>query len=163
MSKKKTILIRVLAVLVLLLIAAAMMVIGRGHTVYFDNVETEYEGKTYTTPYRIDVYVKEERAAKLKADERGMASWMGANFKMTVEITENKGDEPTTRELAVKLPQNMDGIILNMPALLADLPEEAYLSEFVQTVVEEPEEEPVDTDTPVDELGTDGFEGMGDI
>ncbi|MDC7286748.1 hypothetical protein NXH76_02940 [Blautia schinkii] len=166
MNKKKTILIRVLAVVVLLVIAAAMMVIGRGHTVYFDNVAMEYEGKTYANPYRVDVYVKEERAAKLKADERGMASWMGANFKMTLEITENKGDEPTTKEFKVKLPQSMDGVIINIPALLADLPEEAYLSEFVQTIVEEPEEEEpsdTETDTPVDDLGTDGFEGLGDI
>lgn len=163
MNKKKTILIRVLAVVFLLVIAAAMMVIGRGHTVYFDNVAMEYEGKTYETPYRVDVYVKEERAAKLKEDERGMAPWMGANFKMTLEITENKGDEPSTQEISVKLPQNMDGIILNIPALLAGLPEEAYLSEFIQTVVEEePEEEPSD-DIPADGLGADGFEVPGDI
>lgn len=163
MNKKKTILIRVLAVVFLLVIAAAMMVIGRGHTVYFDNVAMEYEGKTYETPYRVDVYVKEERAAKLKEDERGMAPWMGANFKMTLEITENKGDEPATQEISVKLPQNMDGIILNIPALLAGLPEEAYLSEFIQTVVEEePEEEPSD-DIPADGLGADGFEVPGDI
>ena len=42
MSKKKTLLIRILAVLVLVVIAAVMMVIGRGHTVYFDNVAGEY-------------------------------------------------------------------------------------------------------------------------
>lgn len=164
MNKKRMLLFRVLAVLLLLVIAAVMMVIGRGHTVYFDNVAMEYEGQTYTNPYRIDVYVKEERAAKLKEDERGMSPWTGANFKMTLEITENKGDEPTTKDFEVKLPQNMDGIILNLPALLAGLPEEAYLSEFIQTIVEEePEEEPSDTDIPVDDLGADGLGGLGDI
>lgn len=164
MSKKKTLLIRILAVLVLVVIAAVMMVIGRGHTVYFDNVAGEYEGKTYSTPYKVEVYVKEERVAKLKEDERGMSPWMGQNFKMSLEITENKGDEPTTRELEVKLPRNMDGIILNLPMLLADLPSEAYLSEFVSAVVEEePEEEPAGDDVPADDLGVDGFEGLGDI
>lgn len=162
MSKKKTILIRILAVAVLLVIAAAMMVIGRGHTVYFDNVAMEYEGKEYASPYRIDVYVKEERAAKIKEDERGMSPWMGQNFKMTLEITENKGEEPEIREMDVKLPWGMDGVILNMPALLAGLPEEAYLSEFIPTVVEEPEEEE-EVPGGEDDMMSDGMEGLGDV
>lgn len=158
MSKKKTILYRVLAVVLLLIIAAVMMVIGRGHTVYFDNVAMDYEGTVYETPYRVDVYVKEERAAKLKEDERGMASWMGQSFKMSLEITQNKGDEPVIQELSVKLPYNMDGIILNIPALLAGLPEEAYLSQFVPAVVEEPE-----TEAETGMEGMEGMEGLGDI
>lgn len=164
MNKKKVMLFRVLAVAALIVIAAIMMVIGRGHTVYFDNVALDYEGKTYETPYRIDVYVKEERAAKLKEDERGMAPWMGQNFKMTLEITQEKGDEPTTQEMKVKLPRNMDGIILNMPALLAGLPEEAYLTEFIPAVVEEPEEEEEPTEEGMEGMeGMDTMEGLGDI
>ena len=37
MKKKQNLLYPILAVLVLVIIAAVMMVIGRGHTVYFDN------------------------------------------------------------------------------------------------------------------------------
>lgn len=162
MSKKKTILIRVLAVVALLLVGALMMVIGRGHTVYFDNVALDYEGTTYETPYRVDVYVKEERAAKLKEDERGMASWMGQNFKMTLEITQNKGDEPTTQEYKVKLPWGMDGIIINLPAFLAELPEEAYMSQFVPAIVEEPEEEEEVPGGEGDMMG-EGDMGLGDV
>ena len=46
MKKKNIILFRVLAVAALLVIAAAMMWIGRGHTVYVDNKTFEYEGQT---------------------------------------------------------------------------------------------------------------------
>lgn len=161
MSKKKVILYRALAVVLLLAVAAAMMVIGRGHTVYFDNVALDYNGTSYAAPYRVDVYVKEERAAKLKEDERGMSSWMGQSFKMSLEITENKGDEPTVREMKVKLPYNMDGIILNIPALLADLPQEAYLTQFIPAVVEEPEEEEVPGEG--DDMMSEGMDGLGDI
>ena len=35
----------------------------------------------------------------------------------------------------------MDGPVINLPAYLAGLPEEAYLSEFVPVASEEPEEE----------------------
>ena len=30
-----------------------MMVIGRGHTVYIDNKSIDYNGQTYTTPYKV--------------------------------------------------------------------------------------------------------------
>ena len=35
----------------------------------------------------------------------------------------------------------MDGVIINIPGYLAGLPEEAYLTEFVPVVTEEPDEE----------------------
>ena len=160
MKNKKALLIRVAAVLVLIAIAAVMMVIGRGHTVYFDNKKLEYDGKTYDTPYKVVVFVKGEQVAKLYNGERGMSTWIGQNFKAELEITEVKGGEEVTRTLEVKLPYNMDGIILNLPALLAQLPEEAYLTEFiaVPTEAEMQEEE-----TMTDEFGisTDEF-GIGE-
>ena len=40
----------------------------------------------------------------------------------------------------------MDGIILNLPALLNDLPEEAYLSEYVAVQTAEADDEEIVTD-----------------
>lgn len=60
-----------------------------------------------------------------------MATCMGQSFHMTLEITEKKGDEPRVEEIDLKLPYNMDGIIVNLPALLAGLPEEAWMTEFI--------------------------------
>lgn len=127
-----------LSVAVLVAIATVMMVIGRGHTVYFDNVTlADYNGQTYSAPYKVVVYVKGEKVASLNARERGMATWIGQNFTMEVEVTEQKGGEEVKRTIQLALPYSVDGIIVNMPAVLAGLPEEAWFTEFVPAVVEE--------------------------
>lgn len=141
MKTKRTLLIRVGVILVLLGICAVMMVIGRGHTVYFDNVALDYNGAHYDAPYKVTVFVKDEQVAKLYEKERGMAIWIGQDFEMTLDVMETKGGSEETRTIDVKLPYNMDGIVLNLPALLQGLPEEAYLTEFVSNVDENPTEE----------------------
>lgn len=144
MKIKRALFFRLGVILFLIAVSAIMMVIGRGHTVYLDSKSLEYDGKTYESPYRIDVYVKGERVARLNAGERGMATWIGQNFNMELEITQVKGGEKSTSSHSIKLPYNMDGIIINLPAYLAGLPEGAYLEQFVPVVqVEATEEIPV--------------------
>ena len=160
MKKTRRIVFSLLLVLILVAIAGTMMVIGRGHTVYFDNKTIEdYQGQGYKAANRVVVTVKGEQVAKLDARDRGMATWIGQNFKMTLEVTQEKGGEPETREINLKLPYHMDGIIVNLPALLAGLPEEAWLSEFIPVATEEPDDEEVPGG---DEFGLDGDAGLGD-
>ena len=151
MKNKRRLLICAAVVLVLIAICALMMVIGRGHTVYFDNVAIDYEGTHYDTPYKVTVIVKGEQAAKLYDGERGMALWIGQNFKMELKIMEVQGGSEELRTIQVKLPYNLDGIVLNLPALLHELPEDAYLSLFVSNAETNPVEEDVETG---DEFGT---------
>ena len=159
MKSKRRILFSALTVLLLVAIAACMMVIGRGHTVYFDNKTLEdYRGQTYSAFQRVVVSVKGEEVAKLDKRDRGMSIWIGQNFRMTLEITENKGDEPVIKEVSIKLPYNVDGIVINLPAYLAGLPEEAWFSEFVPAVTEEPAEEPGTGD----DFGLGDDMGLGD-
>ncbi|HAG70400.1 MAG TPA: hypothetical protein DCL38_10590 [Lachnospiraceae bacterium] len=139
-SGKKTIIIRMCLVLLLLVIAVICFITGRGHTVYFDNKAVDFSGETYPAVYKIEVKVNGEKAAKLYEDERGMADTMGQSFSMVVEMTKEKGDEPTAHAVSLSLPYSMDGIILNIPAMMAGLPPEAYLSEFVQAPEPEAEE-----------------------
>ena len=61
----RKLLFRIGTVAVLLAIAACMMVIGRGHTIYFDNKKLEYNGQTYDAIRRINVNVNGEQVAKL--------------------------------------------------------------------------------------------------
>ena len=157
--KKRTLFFRIGAIVILVAIAAVMMVIGRGHTVYFDNRKLEYDGKTYDTPYKVCVYVNDERVAKLYDKERGMATWIGQNFEMTLEITQEKGGSETTETYTLTLPKNMDGIIINLPAYLAGLDEDAYLSEFIPS----PDSEPAEEETPSDDDFGMGDTGMDDI
>ena len=146
MSKKKWI-ARIGTVAVLLIVAAVMLVIGRGHTVYFDNKTAEYNGTEYPAFQRVNVTVNGERVAKLSKRDRGMATWIGQNFKMELEVTANKGDEPKVIPVSIRLPYSLDGVVVNLPELVAGLPREAWQSEFVPMVpVEELEEEIITED-----------------
>ncbi len=137
MKNTKRLLVRVAFFAVILAVAAAMLVVGRGHTVYFDNKTLEYNGQTYQAPYKVVVYIKGETVAKLKARERGMATHIGQNFGMALGVTQEKDGEEQIIEVSQKLPYNMDGVIINLPGYLAGLPEEAYLSEFVAVPTED--------------------------
>ena len=136
MNKKRRFLFRAGTILLLLLIAGLMFIIGRGHTIYFDNKSIEYEGQTYASPYKVVVTVDGEQAAKLYDKERGKSI-------MSLEITETKGGSEETRTISLDLPYNMDGIVINLPALLAGLPQEVFLTEFISAPVEIVDEEPV--------------------
>ena len=139
-TSNRRLIFQLAAVVVLIVIAYAMTIVGRGHTVYLDNKKLEYNGKTYDTPYKVVVLVD------------GSATCIGQKFTVTLEITEKKGGSETTQTYTIPLPKNMDGIIINLPAYLAGLGEDAYLTEFIPS----PDAEIVEEDTPSgDDFGMD--------
>lgn len=154
MKTKRTILFRIGAVLLLLIIAGIMMVIGRGHTVYIDNKTLDYNGQTYEAPYKVVVFVNGEQVAKLRSKERGMAVCIGQKLHMTLKVTQKKGDSEETINVTLTLPYQMDGIAVNLPAYLAGLPKEAYLSQFIIA--------PEESEQPTDETSSDELH-LGDI
>ena len=145
---KRSLIFKIGTLAVILGIAACMFVIGRGHTVYFDNKDIEYEGQALEAPYRAAVFVNGERVARLSPKDRGMATCIGQTFKMTVEITPEKGADAKSYDFTLKLPYSWDGIVLNLPALVEGWPEEAYQSEFfsLATEVSVGEDEEIVTD-----------------
>ena len=150
----RSLIAKICTLAVILGIAACMFVIGRGHTVYFDAKTIEYNGEMLEPGYRTAVFVNGERVARLSAGDRGMATWIGQNFRMTVEVTPEKGADAVPYEISLKLPYNLDGIVLNIPALLAGAPQDVYMSEFVSLAVESSSAE--------EEIVTDEF-ALGDI
>ena len=148
-TDKKIWIYRGLALIVVIGIAAAMFVIGRGHTIYFDNKSAEVGGTTIDAPYSIEVYVKGEKAAKLKSGERGMADTMGQTFDMQLVVTKEKGGTSSRVNVSLPIPYNMDGVILNLPVMLAGKGPEDYLTEFIPTpsAEEEADEEVVTDET----------------
>lgn len=160
--KGRRLIIRIAAVLVLVVIGVIMSIIGRGHTIYLDNKTLEYEGKTYEAPYKVTVYVDGEQLTKLYEKERGSSTCMGQTFTVTLEIMETKNGSEETQTYKIPVPKNMDGVIINIPGYLAGLPEEAYLTEFVPAVTEEPvDEEPSTGDDLIP--GTDGDSTIPDM
>ena len=147
MKNKRRILIRILALAVVLGIAAWMFVIGRGHTVYFDNKELTDAGQTYKPYYKVEIFVDDQSVAKLGEGDRGMVSTMGQDFEMVVHLTPEKGGKKVGGTVKLKLPYSLDGIILNLPALLNGAEESVYLDEFIPAApAEEDDEEVVVTD-----------------
>ena len=112
--RSRQVLFRTGALLIVLLIAAAMFIIGRGHTVYFDNKTAEYNGQTYEAFHKVVVTVDGEQVAKLGKRERGMADTMGQKFQMTLEITDEKGAQPHSHKVSMPIPYGMDGVIINI-------------------------------------------------
>ena len=158
--KTRKLLIRLAVLVVLVAVGLVMMSIGRGHTVYLDNKTLEYNGVEYKALYSVDIKASgAEKIINLNARERGMAKCIGQNFHMDLTVTDQKNGEPRQLSLDVKLPYNMDGPILNLPALLADLPQEAWLSEFIPAVTEQPDDEELPGG---DEFGLDDDLGLGD-
>ena len=156
----RKLLIRLVVLVVLVAIALVMMSIGRGHTVYIDNKTLEYDGTEYKAFYRVEIDTKgADKTIRLDARDRGAAKCIGQRFHMDLTVTDQKGSEPRQLSLDVKLPYNMDGPILNLPALLSDLPEDAWLSEFIPAVVEEPDDEEIPA---ADDLGLGDDMDLGD-
>ncbi len=161
--KKRNFIFLGLLILILAAIGGVMMVIGRGHTVYFDNKSLDYEGKTYDAPYKVEIYLGDnadgDAIARLYDNERGSATQIGQKITITLIVTQEKGgDEGEPTVYTIDLPYSMDGPVINLPAYLAGLPEEAYLSEFIPVVTEEPDEEITD-----DDLGLGDDMGLGDF
>ena len=157
--KNKTWLYRIGALVILLAICVVMFIIGRGHTIYLDNKTIEYNGEEITAMHKITVNVNGERIAKLSKKDRGMATCMGQKFEMELVVVKEKGDDEVTIPVTLTLPYNMDGIVINLPAYLEGLPEEAYMSEFVSIATTEEEEEEVVTD----EFGVESFDVEADL
>ena len=154
-SKTRRILFCTGAVLLLVLIAGLMLLIGRGHSVYLDNKTLEYDGNTYPALYKIEVVQNGKTLTKLNKRERGMATNIGQNFKITLIVTREKKGAEETREIEIKLPYSMDGIVVNLPGYLEGLPQEAWMSEFVPVASQEEqkEEAPATDEFGLDDIG----------
>ena len=139
----------------LVLVAVVMLRIGRGHTVYFDNRAVDKGGQSVEAPYKITVYVNGEQISKLYEKERCLTTVIGDKLELTVEVMQQKGGSETTETYQMTLPHNIDGIIINLPAYMAGLPEEAYLEEFIPA----PPTEDDDEEAP----GIEDDMGLGDF
>ncbi len=152
---KRRLIFRAAAIVLVLALAVVMFIIGRGHTIYFDNKSAEYSGKNYAAFYKVDVIMDREKVAKLSAEDRGMADLMGQTLTMTVEITDEKGGKAHAHRVSMPVPYGIDGIVINIPELMAGLPADAYMSEFVPIAVSEEDED--------EEVVIDEFEMTDDI
>ena len=154
-TTKRSWIIRIAFVLVLVLVAVLMLRIGRGHTAYFDNRALDKDGQSVAAPYKITVYVNGEQISKLYDKERCMVTNIGDRLELTVEVMQQKGGSETTETYKLMLPHSIDSVIINLPAYMAGLPEEAYLEEFIPAPSADLDDEEVPD--------TEDDMGLGDI
>lgn len=154
-TTKRSWIIRIAFILVLVLIAVLMLRIGRGHTVYFDNRALDKDGQSVAAPYKITVYVNGEQISKLYDKERCMVTNIGDSLELTVEVMQQKGGSETTETYKLTLPHSIDSVIINLPAYMAGLPEEVYLEEFIPAPSADLDDEEVPN--------TEDDMGLGDI
>lgn len=154
-TTKRSWIIRIAFVLVLVLVAVLMLRIGRGHTVYFDNRALDKDGQSVAAPYKITVYVNGEQISKLYDKERCMVTNIGDSLELTVEVMQQKGGSETTETYKLTLPHSIDSVIINLPAYMAGLPEEVYLEEFIPAPSADLDDEEVPN--------TEDDMGLGDI
>ena len=140
MKKTRRILIRLIALAAVIALSVVLAIIGRGHTVYFDNKPMEYNGEKYDCPYQIEVLVNNASAGKVKEGDRGMVDTMGQDFSMILAVTPEKGAKRYGLSASFKIPYNLDGVVINLPALMAGAPQDVYMSEFVPVAVKEDED-----------------------
>lgn len=154
-TTKRSWIIRIAFVLVLVLVAVLMLRIGRGHTVYFDNRALDKDGQSVAAPYKITVYVNGEQISKLYDKERCMVTNIGDSLELTVEVMQQKDGSETTETYKLTLPHSIDSVIINLPAYMAGLPEEVYLEEFIPAPSADLDDEEVPN--------TEDDMGLGDI
>jgi len=151
-SKTRRILFCTGAVLLLVVIAGLMFIVGRGHSVYLDNKTLEYDGQTYNAYHKVEVVQNGKTLTELNKRERGAATNIGQNFKITLIVTKEKKGAEETHEIQLKLPYSLDGIVINIPGYLEGLPQEAWMSEFIPVATQEEQKEEAPTS---DEFGLD--------
>ena len=133
-------------VIVLIAIAIVCFIVGRGHTIYFDNKAVSGSISSYDT---IEVYYDGGKVGTLNDGDRASQTITGQKLdvKLIVKKTESSSRETLERE--IELPYNMDGIVINLPAYLEGADVDTYLTEFVSQQAKEEEIE----DVQVDEFG----------
>lgn len=127
----KTFWFRLGAIALLIVIAIIMLFIGRKHIVYVDNKTIEYEGSSYSAIYKVEVSARNNDKKKLYARERGELVMKGQGTTLHLVITEVKGGSEKSIDYKLNVPFGKDAVVINIPALLAGLPQSVWMTDFV--------------------------------
>lgn len=133
MKNSKAIWYRLGSVALILIIAVLMFFVGRGHTLYVDNKTYETPAGTFEALYRTDVSVKEsaDEMQQLSARERSAFKFMGQTATLNIEYRTVRNGEKKQAVYKLRVPYGLDGIVINVPALLAGQGPDIYMYEFV--------------------------------
>ena len=116
-------------ILILVAISVICFIVGRGHTIYFDN--NALDGTSYEAYNEINIMYDGKSAGKMIEKER--LSLQVTGQKLEVEIIAKKEVDGGKKNVKFELeiPYNMDNIMINVPAYLDGASQDVYMEEFV--------------------------------
>ena len=118
MKMGRTLLIRLSAILVILILSVVLFFIGKSHTVLVDNKTVTVEGREIAPLKLVEVSVSKQGALELTPRDRDKFEVTGQKHRVTVTYTDDAWNERTiTRSFTVPLMQDM--VMVLVPALVA--------------------------------------------
>ncbi len=127
----KTFFYRLGGILLLIIIAVIMIFIGRKHIIYVDNKTLEYDGGSVNALYKIEVSCGKNDTKKLYQRERGELTILGQSATLNLTVTRTKGGQEEEISYRLHVPFKKDAVVINIPALLAGLDEDVWMTDFV--------------------------------
>lgn len=125
---RKTLILRMTALLAVVALSIGLYVIGKGHTVYFDTRAATVDGVKYKAPDMTAVSIDGGEIEEMGRAERAIRMVVGA--KHTVLAESLSGDDAKA-ERELRLPLAWSDIIISIPALLAGLPDDKVVLPYV--------------------------------
>ncbi|MFA6775897.1 MAG: DUF6672 family protein [Sphaerochaetaceae bacterium] len=149
--KRKCLVVRLIAIVLVIALAVLMFLIGRQHTILVDDKTIMLaDGTEIKALSTVEVRIDKQEQMELAARDRDQYVVTGQRHTITVAYTDSQWDEHTfSREFEV--PIGLDMVIISIPTLVArqDAPVGEWLSEYEtpKVVVKQEEEVVTSEDT----------------
>ncbi len=122
--------VRLAVIVVVILLAVFLYCYGKQHTVYVDNRTIEIDGVSYRAldwaEVTVDGAKKQEYSPRTRREETVMRQ------KHTIHVLyEDEDFNQFEVEGEFSIPLNETQVVLSLPAFIAGLPEEDFITEFV--------------------------------
>ncbi|MGN1189191.1 MAG: DUF6672 family protein [Candidatus Ornithospirochaeta sp.] len=121
----KALCIRIIAILLVILLAVIMFIIGKQHKIYFDNKDWG----PYKAYQFVEVSVDKQDSVELARRDRDVFTVVAQGHTIYIDAM---GDE---KEVKIHIPLFMKDVLINIPALMNGEDQDKWMEEFVVETV----------------------------
>ena len=125
---RRSFILRAAAIAALAALSAALFVVGKGHTVYFDTRAATIDGAQYKAPDMTAVSIDGGEVEEMGRAERAIRLVVGARHTV---LAESLSGDDAKAERELRLPLAWSDVIISIPALLAGLPDDKVVLPYV--------------------------------
>lgn len=116
-------------VLALVAISVVCFIVGRGHTIYFDN--SALEGTEYAAYNEISIMHDGKAVGKMIEKERLSLAVTGQKLEVEIIAKKEVDGAKKNAKFELDIPYDMDNIMINVPAYLDGASQDIYMEEFI--------------------------------